>query len=72
MLFGGRVGTSENNALSKEVQDLKTEGENVSLTDITRYGDFKNLDEADKNKIREEFAKNFAEKISKGFRLCFI
>ncbi|NLE06473.1 MAG: hypothetical protein GX638_16940, partial [Crenarchaeota archaeon] len=62
LLFGGRVGTVEDNRISKEVETLKAEGESVPISDITRYGKLRKLDENTKMKIQEEFAREFAKK----------
>jgi hypothetical protein len=64
LLFGSRVKTAADNAVIEEVSRLFGEGVKPALTDITRYGKLKELDDDLKPEIRAKFAKAYSKAVA--------
>lgn len=64
LLFGSRVKTAADNAVIEEVSRLFGEGVRPALTDVTRYGKLKELDDDVKPEIRQKFAKLYSKAVA--------
>lgn len=64
LLFGSRVKTPADNAVIEEVSRLFGEGVRPALTDVTRYGKLKELDDDVKPEIRQKFAKLYSKAVA--------
>lgn len=69
LFVGSRVKEAQSNKIIREVEDIKSQGESVSLSDPTKYGDLRLLDKDDKVDIRKRFAEEYAERVLRTIEL---
>lgn len=69
LFVGSRVKEAQSNKIIREVEDIKSQGESVSLSDPTKYGDLRLLDKDDKIDIRKRFAEEYAERVLRTIEL---
>lgn len=65
LFVGARIKEQIVNNLSEEFLRLNYVGEGVSLGDVTRSGDLRNLDDDKKAEVRREFAEEFSNSVNK-------
>lgn len=65
LFVGARIKEQIVNNLSEEFLRLNYVGEGVSLGDVTRSGDLRNLDDDKKADVRREFAEEFSNSVNK-------
>lgn len=64
-LFGARLKTGNFSNEMSQIEDIVESGNNVTLSDPTRYGKLRDLPEVDKIRIRAEFADDYSSAITK-------
>ena len=69
LFVGSRVKEAQSNKIIREVEGIKSQGESVSLSDPTKYGDLRLLDKDDKVDIRKRFAEEYAERVLRTIEL---
>lgn len=65
LLFGARAKTQVVNPVAKELQRLNNKGYGVSLTPVTQRGLLSGVDEKTKEKVRNDFAKEYSSQVKK-------
>ena len=65
LLFGARAKTQVVNPVVKELQRLNNKGYGVSLTPVTQRGLLSGVDEKTKEKVRNDFAKEYSSQVKK-------
>ena len=63
LLFGARAKTQVVNSVANELQRLNAIGYGVSLTPVTQRGLLSDLDENTKDKVRQDFAKEYSKQV---------
>ena len=61
MLLGSRGHIKVDNKLADELKRLSGAGQGASLSDVTRTGDLKSVPDSKKQRINEEFAKEYSK-----------